>query len=652
MAAIAWTRFLDRAATSARELQHEWRELVEHLQHAGPYPAKSVCPWIKLARFGQSRSVKGALRHDSNILQITGVEGDYDGEQMQPEEAIALLERAQLRAIVYTSPSHTPAAPRWRVLAPLAEPMPPAARSALLARINGALGGVLTPESFTLSQSYYYGRVEGQADYRVLVTFDDPEEGVTVDQADELDDIAIGRPARAHVRDGVSPGNCIAARVEQLGRRLRTGDGRRDLLKTYIGDRSNRGLSSDEIRTLLEDITERFFDPADPIDWSNVNQLITDITDADTAHREQVHATVGGFIERITAPPASTDLPLVFAETINGSQIAIAQLVEDVLTEGGLSVIYGESNSGKSFLACDMACSLASGIEWLGKRTVQGAVLYVAGEGSESIKLRVLAWRQKHQLDPQLAVVPVAVNLLKANADAMRVVAACKAVEAHYGAKVALVVIDTLARAFAGGNENASEDMSAVIAHADLIRMHSGAHVMFIHHSGKDSAKGSRGHSSLKAATDTEIEVTAEEATKLHTAEIRKQRDLGSRGEKITAKFTVVKMGMVDQWGKPVTTCVVDPTDEKPAGKSKKARGTELEMALCAILKAAPNMTMQRKELVAALEAQGFKTSPAYDAIRRLNDPTGRLGKVLEESAGRVKLLNIAGALLMAGGNE
>lgn len=353
------------------------------------------------------------------------------------------------------------------------------------------------------------------------------------------------------------------------------------------------------------------------------------------------------------APAASapaSDLPLVFAESIDGDHIAVAQLVEEVLTQGGLSVMYGESNSGKSFLACDMACSVGAGIPWLGKRTVQGAVLYVAGEGSESIKLRVLAWRQKHQTSPKLAVVPVAVNLLKADADARRVVAACAAVQARYGLPVTLVVVDTLARAFAGGNENASEDMSAVIAHADLIRAETRAHVMFIHHSGKDSAKGSRGHSSLKAATDTEIEVTGDDATKLHTADIKKQRDLGSRGDKLVAKFSVVKMGMVDQWGKPVTTCVVDPTDERPAGKSKKARGSELEIALCARLKAAPNFTMQRKDLVAALESDGFKSSPIYRAIGRLVDPEGPHGRVLEESAGRVKLLNIAGALLLAGG--
>jgi hypothetical protein len=361
----------------------------------------------------------------------------------------------------------------------------------------------------------------------------------------------------------------------------------------------------------------------------------------------------GGLTAATPLPVDTSELPLVFAETIDGNHIAVAQLVEDVLTQGGLSVIYGESNSGKSFMACDMACSVAVGTPWLGKRTVQGAVLYVAGEGAESIKLRVLAWRQKHNADPKLAVVPVAVNLLKADADARRVVQACKAVQAHYGMAVTLIIIDTLARAFAGGNENASEDMSAVISHADLIRAETGAHVVFIHHSGKDSAKGSRGHSSLKAATDTEIEVTAEEATKLHTAEIRKQRDLGSRGDKIVAKFSVVKMGMVDQWGKPVTTCVVDPTDEKPAGKPKRERGSELEVAMCAVLRQAPNHTMKRSELVKELERQGFNSSPIYRAFERLSGgKDGNGPRMLEESMGRIHLLNIAAAMLVGPDKE
>lgn len=333
--------------------------------------------------------------------------------------------------------------------------------------------------------------------------------------------------------------------------------------------------------------------------------------------------------------PKKSALPLVFAESITAEGVNIDQIVEDIITRGGLSVMYGESNSGKSFLACDMACAIGSGMQWLGKRTVKGAVVYVAGEGSESIKLRVLAWRQKHGIDTSVAIIPVAVNLLDPRADVQRIVEACEAVAAHYGMPVALIVIDTLARAFGGGNENSSEDMGAVITHADAVRAATGAHVQFVHHSGKDAAKGSRGHSSLKAATDTEIEVTADEVNKLHTAEITKQRDLGSRGDKVTGKFKVVKMA-TDQWGKPVTTCVVEPTDEKPAEKSKRQKGGELRMAITSVLSTATNRTMKRAALVSSLTEAGFTTSPIYRAL-------GEMVKegVTTESMGSVHLNNM-----------
>lgn len=310
-------------------------------------------------------------------------------------------------------------------------------------------------------------------------------------------------------------------------------------------------------------------------------------------------------------------LPLVFAENITADSVKLDQLVEDTLTQGGLSVMYGESNSGKSFMACDMACAIGAGQMWLGKRTVAGAVLYVAGEGSESMKLRVLAWRQHRAMDTKVAIVPVAINLLEKHADVQRIVDACKVVNDRYSLPVALVVIDTLARAFGGGNENSSEDMGAVIAHADLLREATKAHVLFVHHSGKDQAKGSRGHSSLKAATDTEIEVTGDEATKLHTAEITKQRDLSTRGDKVTGKFRVLRMG-TDQWGKPVTTCVVEPTDEKQPAPSKKQKGGELRMTVVTVLSMAPNRTMKRAALVKALTESGFTSSPIYRVFSEL----------------------------------
>ena len=622
MSELTWTRFADRSALHAREQAQEWRDLLGHIQSAGPYASKAACPWIKLARFGTSRSRGNSLRNNRNVLEVTGVEGDYDGEQMAPEDALTLLERAGVRAAVYTSPSHTASRPRWRVLAPLSRPLPASDRTHMLARINGALGGVLTPESFTLSQSYYYGRVNGQADYRVLVTYDDPDDGHCVDNLDNLDAIAVG-PARTVPDDDSGPGasHAIAAAVEQLGRRLRTGDNRRNLLRAYIGDKSVRGLSADELGVLVKDLVGRFFDPDDTPDWSDIAGIIDAFTTEDAIRRQSVQDTVGEFVAGLSAhagkPHTPTSaLPLVWAEDVSIDAVHIEQIVEDMLTAGGLSVMYGESNSGKSFMACDMACSLGSGIVWMGKRTVAGAVLYVAGEGSESIKMRVLAWREKHGVSTQVAIVPAAVNLLDRSADVGRVIDACKAVEERYRRPVTLIVVDTLARAFGGGNENASEDMGAVITHADAIRAATGAHLLFVHHAGKDASKGSRGHSSLKAATDTEIEVTGEQETHLHTATVTKQRDLGSRGEAITAKFVVVKMG-TDQWGKPVTTCVVEASNDRPA-VANKDRANKLHAALITTLASARNATMRRSELVDALKEQGFTPSPIYRSIGQL----------------------------------
>ena len=81
----------------------------------------------------------------------------------------------------------------------------------------------------------------------------------------------------------------------------------------------------------------------------------------------------------------------------------------------------------------------------------------------------------------------------------------CAAAKA-LGAK--LVVVDTLARAIAEGDENTADDMGAPIAVLDRVREATGAHVMLIHHTGKDEARGIRGHSSLNGAADMTLHVT------------------------------------------------------------------------------------------------------------------------------------------------
>jgi hypothetical protein len=155
------TVFPDRTGIVAQPVETTWPAIVEWLREPPVYPSKDLTPLLKLARFGDRRSDRNSLRCNENVLAISGIEGDYDGELVTPAEAAAMLRAAGLVGLVYTSASHHPDAPHWRVLCPLTEERPPEARLELVERLNGALGGILAGESFTLSQPFHFGRVEG-----------------------------------------------------------------------------------------------------------------------------------------------------------------------------------------------------------------------------------------------------------------------------------------------------------------------------------------------------------------------------------------------------------------------------------------------------------------------------------------------------------
>jgi hypothetical protein len=138
---------------------------------------KSALPWLKLASFGNRKSDVGSLRHDDNVTGIDGIELDYDGKDGQDgkpvsfDDALADLNSVGVCGLLYTSPSHTKARPHWRVLMPTSQHLPNDMRAKLVARINGRLGNIFAPESFTLSQAYYYGRANDNlaADHRAEI---------------------------------------------------------------------------------------------------------------------------------------------------------------------------------------------------------------------------------------------------------------------------------------------------------------------------------------------------------------------------------------------------------------------------------------------------------------------------------------------------
>ena len=140
-----------------------WPQLIEWCQSpALRAPSKAELPLIKLATFAGDR------RSDATLEQVYGIEGDYDAGQVQPAIAAARLADAGICGLIYTTPSHRPDTPRWRVLCALSRPFGPTDRHGHVARLNGALGGILAPESFTASQAFYVGAVDNGEPVHVL----------------------------------------------------------------------------------------------------------------------------------------------------------------------------------------------------------------------------------------------------------------------------------------------------------------------------------------------------------------------------------------------------------------------------------------------------------------------------------------------------
>lgn len=181
--------FKDRRALSLKPKTTTLRDLSTALPGAA---SKDSMRHIKLGKFSGEQTAKGSYRHNAAHETVSGVEGDYDAGTMTVDEAVDALARAGVAAMIYTTPSHQQPGKghRWRVLCPLSEDTTPGERQALLARVNGVLGGDLSAESFTPAQSYAFGAVKGDTapDVRLV-------DGRFLDQCRDLDKGAIGKPS-------------------------------------------------------------------------------------------------------------------------------------------------------------------------------------------------------------------------------------------------------------------------------------------------------------------------------------------------------------------------------------------------------------------------------------------------------------------------
>ena len=251
--------------------------------------------------------------------------------------------------------------------------------------------------------------------------------------------------------------------------------------------------------------------------------------------------------------------------------------VKGLLPTAGIAAIFGPSGSGKSFLAKDLAASIALGQDWFGHRTTPCDVTYVMLEGEGGLRNRVEAWEAHNgKLLP---------SGFKALAQPFQL-ADPEQVE-ELGAILptgGVVIIDTLNRSAPGMDENSSQDMGRILAGMKRLQALTGGLVLVVHHTGKDASKGMRGHSSLHAALDGAIEVERNATGRFWSA--AKVKD-GEDGKQVAFQLHRVVLGK-DADGDEISSCAVGPDanalfkPSEPSGKSQRSALSTIRRLLSA----------------------------------------------------------------------
>lgn len=268
-------------------------------------------------------------------------------------------------------------------------------------------------------------------------------------------------------------------------------------------------------------------------------------------------------IVKMPSRPTPTQSPLggVWASDL-GPIAPPRWTVKGLVPAQTFGVLYGPPGCFKTFAALDLALSMAAGFDWLGRRTEHAAVLYLASEGGDGLPRRVAGWAKHHGTS-----LPDTFRLVRAPTP----ITDNETVEAVLGEALfmraaghppGLIVIDTLARALAGADENSASDMGKAIAAIERISRETGATVLVVHHTGKNANAGARGSSALLGAASFMLEMRGVGVLGADLI-VEKEKD-GPDGGQIALDLIQMELGHDDD-GEPFSTLVCTGSSRKPS---------------------------------------------------------------------------------------
>lgn len=251
----------------------------------------------------------------------------------------------------------------------------------------------------------------------------------------------------------------------------------------------------------------------------------------------------------------------VDAATLLANYKPVAYLLDGLIESEATCAIFGAPGAGKSFAALALSACIATGQPCWGRKTRQGAVFYIAGEGHAGITRRLRAWT----LETKIGLNGAPLYISEAPAAIMDLESA-QAVEKAVAERMAvvgaasLIVVDTLARNMGGGDENSTADMSLFVQRMTQMQRALGCTVLIVHHSGVADKGRMRGSSALHGAVDSEFMVGMEGPGQVCLTHVKsKESELHAP---IAMRLKRVVLDWLDAEGRPMESAVLLLSDE------------------------------------------------------------------------------------------
>lgn len=447
---------------------------------------------------------------------------------------------------------------------------------------------------------------------------------------------AIGQPPERHADAGTPvveldlPGN-IKRCTDYLSRlRPVPSGGRNDALFRVVGVVKDLGVSEAKARELLAEHPAALGDP--PLPEEEADATIRSAY-ANGQMAPGIYGVDPGTIAALAARLAADDPPAAPAPRTRRlakwserrSRPAPPWVVRHLIPKGALCGIYGPGGSYKSFLALDLALSIATARPQWGSNDVlsPGPVVYVSGEGA--LEPRVRAWEARYGAIPD--TFSLLDGLALASADELLAMAqdVDSLIETDWKKPPVAVVVDTLARAAVGLDENSARDMGQIVQAANEIQRRYGCAVILVHHT---PAKGEtwRGSTAVFFALDTAISV-AKTAVNRAVLSVDRQKD-SAIGRQWSATLEAQETG-VERDGEPEASLVVASLESKagieagprarrsPAQALREANVIETRAAACrAVLSGLTAGGTVSARALAKMAATSLGAGASEDGIR------------------------------------